>query len=209
MRPHNLSLLLVIALLLGVAACQTYQHEQSPAPSWNPPPLASPIIKSQQQLIVPPAVPGLRHYRLGIPLFRTPASVPEAGYPVTKIFYRQILEKGLFREVVFIERGFADLNEAISMGHEFKVDLMLLGAIPYFLDSGGAGKSGIQVDLQLREVKSRHIFWYLTDAITAAQRPIPPPAFIPWRTPWPNAWCKDSNRQLLSPRTRQSVASSR
>jgi hypothetical protein len=52
------------------------------------------------------------------------------------------------------------------------VDLMLLGAIPYFLDSGGAGKSGIQVDLQLREVKSRHIFWYLTDAITAAQRPI-------------------------------------
>ncbi len=162
----------ILGLVLCLAHCGHYQYEVSPAPSWNPPPLANPRLEAQQHLIVPPLVPGLRHYRVGVPLFRCLAHLPDVPYPITSIFYRQLLEKRPFQEVVLIPQFYADLDHAISLAQEYKVDLILLGAIPYFLDGGGLGKSGIQVDVKLVEAKSKHILWYMTDAISATQRPI-------------------------------------
>lgn len=164
--------LIILGMTLGLAHCGPYQYDQFPAPSINPPWLANPKIEAFQETVVPPAFTNFMHYRLGILLFHTPHDIPEESYHITRIFYRSLLERGLFKEVVFIPVTYYETEHALRESRKYNVDLLLLGEVPYFLDSGTVGRSGLQVDLKLVEVKTRHILWYLTDAISATPKPI-------------------------------------
>ncbi len=159
-------------LMVWLAHCGPYQYDQFPAPSLNPPWLANPRIDGLQETVVPPVLRDFRHYRLGVLEFHCPHHIPEVSYPVTRVFYRNLLERNLFREIVRIPVTYYDLEHALRVSREYRVDLLLLGEVPYFLDSGTAGKSGVQVELKLVEVDTKRTLWYLSDAISATPRPI-------------------------------------
>ncbi len=148
-----------------------WQTDTFPAPSLNPPALAKPIIADREELYVRPPVPQYTA-RAGVLLFRSPPQLPEVSHAVTQIFYRRLLAKRPFLEVVLIPESFGSLQDAVVQGQAHNVDLVVLGEVPYFLDGGGMGKSGLQVDLKVVEVKTGRLLWEITDAIAATQRPM-------------------------------------
>jgi hypothetical protein len=49
---------------------------------------------------------------------------------------------------------------------------MLLVEVPYYLDGGTVGTSGLQVDLKVMEAGSGHLLWSLSDSLKATARPL-------------------------------------
>ena len=140
--------------------------------TWYTAPLSYPQIKNKENIFVQPHLADYRSARVAMLMLRTPTELPQISYPVTQIFYRQLLETQPFREVVVIPQPYTSLEEALRLTKDQKFDLLLLGEVPYFLDSGFAGKSGLQVDLKVVEVSSKRVLWMISDAISASPRPI-------------------------------------
>ncbi len=161
---------------LCLAGCSSlpehgFQTDTFPAPSWNPDILAQPTIDNRQRVVVQPTSP-LYSYRAGLLPVRTAPQLPELGEALTRIFHRALLEKRAFLEVTLIQEPCASLADAVRLGQRHKIDAVILAEAPYFLDGGGLGKSGLQVDLKVVEVRTGRLLWELTDAVTATQRPI-------------------------------------
>jgi len=167
---------LVMSAVLALAACghdhTNIQTDTFPGPSFNPPRLAKPIIQDAQQVYVSPGVNSWSSARAGVLMFKCPPELPQVSYPVTQTFMRKLMEKHPFLEVRLMPEPYTSLPEALRLGRERKVDVMVLGEVPYFLDSGTAGQSGIQVDLTVVEVASGRQHWYFTDAVKATPRPM-------------------------------------
>lgn len=166
--------LIVLVSALAALTCLWgcgYQTDIFPAPSWNPDCLAQPTIHIRQRLVVQPPM-ALLPSRAGLLPVRTPPHLPELSQTFTRIFHRALLEKCPFQEVTVIPDPHGSLADAVRLGQRHKVDLVVLGEIPYFLDGGGLGKSGLQVDLKVVEVKTGRLLWELTDSVTATQRPM-------------------------------------
>lgn len=171
-----LSLLSAFIAFLCLAGCSYlsghgFQTDTFPAPSWNPDLLAHPNIDNRKHVVVQAPTP-LSTCRAGLLPVRTPPQLPELGQALTRIFHRALLEKRAFLEVALIPEPCGSLADVVRLGQRHKVDAVVLAETPYFLDGGGLGKSGLQVDLKVVEVKTGRLLWELTDAVTATPRPI-------------------------------------
>lgn len=110
--------------------------------------------------------------RAGLFYFTVPDNVPAVSYPLTKIFYQELLKNRVFYELSLIPQTFSTQREALAVGRAQRYDLILLGQVPYFLDSGTTSKSGLQVHLRVLEVKSGDVVCALSDAIGAEPSPM-------------------------------------
>jgi len=169
---RSLAKLLVWAGLMICWGCSHFQVDTFPAPSWNPTPLANPIVTSKEQIYVHPGAQNLRLTRVGLLYVRCSPDVPEVGPAFTQIFYRELLAKRAFQEVVLIPETYSTMDEALSLAKRHRLHLLVLGEVPYYLDGGTVGTSGLQVDLKVVEVESGRLLWCLTDSIRARPRPI-------------------------------------
>jgi len=104
--------------------------------------------------------------------FRVPAVVTDVSYPITEVFHRRLLEIRPFMGVVRVSEYYNTLAEAQRLAKAQGAELFLVGEVPYFLDSGTTGKSGLQVDLKIVETRSGRTVWYLSDTISAQPAPI-------------------------------------
>ena len=165
------TLLLLSSLLVGLG-CGHWQYDQFPAPSWNPKGLASPRIISQDRVFLHPGNLNLRMSRAGLLIFRSIPDFPEVGPAFTQIFYRELLAHRPFAEVVLIQETYTNKEEALRLAKRHNLDLLILGEIPYYLDGGTVGTSGLQVDLKVFSAVDGRLLWSLTDSIKATRRPI-------------------------------------
>ncbi len=169
--------LLMLAWLASMAGgwlgCgSVWQTRTFPAPSLNPAPLAAPTLDERRTVLVSPPTDAYRAQRVGVLLFRHPPHLPEVSHPLTQVFFQRLLTIRPFREVVFIPQAYGTLAEALALGRQAQVDLLLLGEAPYFLDGGTVGITALQVDLKVVEVASGQLLWYLSDALRATPRPV-------------------------------------
>jgi hypothetical protein len=74
--------------------------------------------------------------------------------------------------VVLIPETYSTKEEALRQAKRYKVDVMLLGEVPYYLDGGTVGNSGLQVDLKVMEAGSGRLLWSMSDSLKATARPI-------------------------------------
>lgn len=153
------------AFLVGTAGC---------AIVWdNDPFLTQPKIQAgPQEAFVKTDDMSLRRYRIAVLPFRVPAQVTDVSYSITEVFHRQLLEKRPFLGVVRVHQYYNSLTEAQKLAKAQGAELMVMGEVPYFIDSGTAGKSGVQVDLRVVETSSGQTIWYLSDNILAQPAPI-------------------------------------
>jgi hypothetical protein len=155
---------ILVGLLFGVAGCYSWEHT---------PYLTDPRIQAgPPEAFVQPSYIDYRRSRIAILPFRVPAVVTDVGYPITEVFQRQLLEKRPFRGVVRVSEYSNSMAQAQSLAKATGAELFLLGEVPYFLDSGTCGKSGLQVDLRVVETSSGRVIWYLSDTISAEPSPI-------------------------------------
>jgi hypothetical protein len=167
-----LGILLLIGGLMGGSGCGHWQYDQFPAPSWNPTGLAAPRIISKDRIFVHPDKANLRRCRAGILIFRTSADFPEGGPAITRIFYHELLAKQPFAELVFIPEIFTTKEDAQALAKHHNLDLVVLGEVPYYLDGGTVGASGLQVDLKVVDAREGRVVWNFSDSIKATPRPI-------------------------------------
>lgn len=168
----TLGLFLLAALLPAVAGCSHWQTDQFPAPSWNPTGYATPLINKQDRVFVHPRTQNLRVTRAGLLNFRTVPDFAEVGPAFTQIFHRELLAKRAFAEVILIPETYTTKEEALRLAKRHQMDVMLLGEVPYYLDGGTVGASGLQVDLKVVEAGSGRLLWSLSESIKATPRPI-------------------------------------
>ncbi len=169
---NALGILTLIASLVGVAGCSHWQFDQFPAPSWNPSGLATPRIDKRDHVYTHPGTQNLRAGRAGLMEFRTAPDFANVGPAFTQIFYRELLAKRAFADIVLIPVPYSTREAALQQAKRYKVDVILLGEIPYYLDGGTVGNSGLQVDLKVMEAGSGRLLWSLTESIKATRRPI-------------------------------------
>lgn len=162
----------LIGSLLGGLGCGHWQYDIAPAPSWNPTGLATPRILSKDRIFVHPNSANLRMSRAGLLIFRTAPDFAEVGPAFTRIFQRELLAKRAFAELVFIPEVVTNKEDAMSLAKRHNLDLLVLGEIPYYLDGGTVGNSGLQVDLNVVDAKDGRLLWSLSDSIRAIRRPL-------------------------------------
>ncbi|MEW6659336.1 MAG: hypothetical protein AB1424_11820 [Thermodesulfobacteriota bacterium] len=152
-------------IMAGTAGCETvWDHE---------PYLSQPKIKAgPQEAFVRTEDTRMRRYRIAVLPFRVPAVVTDVSYPITEVFHRQLLEKRPFLGVVRVHKYYNSLAEAQELAKAQGADLFLMGEVPYFIDSGTTGRSGVQVDLRVVETKTGGTVWYLSDNIMAQPAPM-------------------------------------
>lgn len=173
MAPVSKALKLLLSVFLATAmGCQHWQADQFPAPSWNPTGYASPLMTKQNQVYTHPNTHNLRMSRAGLLNFRTVPDFAEVGPAFTQIFCRELMAKKAFAEVVPIPETYTTKEEALRLAKRYKADVMLLGEVPYYLDGGTVGASGLQVDLKVMEAETGRLLWSLTDSVKATPRPI-------------------------------------
>lgn len=155
----------ILAIILTIlAGCGAWEHT---------PYLTDPKIQAgPPEAFVQPSYFDYRNYRLAILPFRVQDQVVDVGYPITEVFHRQLLEKRPFRAAIRVSEYANSMAEAQSLAKAKGAELFLLGEVPYFLDSGTTGKSGLQVDLRIVETSSGRTIWYLSDTISAEPAPI-------------------------------------
>ena len=167
-----LEFILLVGLLTATVGCAHWQYDQFPAPSWNPTGLATPRIDKRNQVFAHPGNQNFRLGRVGLLDFRTVPDFAEVGPAFTQIFYRELLAKKAFAEVVLIPETYTTKEEALRLAKRHQVDVILLGEVPYYLDGGTVGTSGLQVDLKVIEAGSGRLLWNLSDSLKATHRPI-------------------------------------
>ena len=129
-------------------------------------------MTKQNQVYTYPGTQNLRMARAGLLNFRTVPDFAEVGPAFTQIFCRELMAKKAFAEVVPIPETYTTKEEALRLAKRYKVDVMLLGEMPYYLDGGTVGDSGLQVDLKVMEAETGRLLWSLTDSVKATRRPI-------------------------------------
>ncbi len=167
-----LGILLLSGGLLGGSGCGHYQYDQFPAPSWNPVGLASPRIVNNDRIYNHPGSISLQSSRAGVLIFRTTPEFPQGGGPIAEIFYRELLAKRPFADIVFIPEIYTTKEDAQALAKKHHLDLVVLGEVPYYLDGGTVGNSGLQVDLKVMDARDGRIVWNMSDSIKAVRRPI-------------------------------------
>ncbi len=163
-------LFLLTGLLMATVGCGHWQTDQFPAPSWNPTGYATPLIHKQNQVFSHPGTQNLRMGRVGLLDFRTVPDFAEVGPAFTQIFCRELLAKRAFAEVVHIPETYTTKEEALRLAKRHKVDAIILGEIPYYLDGGTVGNSGLQVDLKVMETDTGRLLWSVSDSLKATRR---------------------------------------
>jgi len=73
---------------------------------------------------------------------------------------------------VFIPEIFTTKEDALALAQNYHLDLVVLGEVPYYLDGGTVGISGLQVDLKVLDARDGRMVWNLSDSIKATPRPI-------------------------------------
>ena len=152
-------------ILAGTPGCEAmWDHE---------PYLSQPKINAgPQEVFLKSQNPNLRNLRLALLPFRVPAQVTDVSYSITEVFQRQLLEKRPFLGVVRVHKYYDSIADAQRLAKEQGAQLMVLGEVPYFIDSGTTATSGVQVDLRVVEVSTGQTVWYLSDNIMAKPAPM-------------------------------------
>ncbi|RJR45212.1 MAG: hypothetical protein C4567_03635 [Deltaproteobacteria bacterium] len=155
---------ILVSLLMGLTGCADKKHA---------PYLTDPKIKAgPPEAFIRPDYFNYHSARLAIMPFRVPAQVWDVSYPITEIFHRLLLEKRPFRSAIRVKEYADDPAEAQEIAKALGADLFLLGEVPYFLDSGTTGRSGVQVELRVVDTKTGQTIWYLSDNILAEPAPM-------------------------------------
>lgn len=90
---------------------------------------------------------------------------PSYGQQVGALFHEVFLSKQTFAEVHFQERFYGTVDEAMEMGRQAGVDLVVAGRINYVMSGGQLGGARVDLSLRVINVKSGNTVWFISQVM--------------------------------------------
>ncbi len=98
--------------------------------------------------------------------FQVPAGTqPSYGQQVGALFHEVFLSKQTFATVRFSEQFYGNVEEALEMGRQAGVDLVVAGRINYVMSGGQLGGARVDVSLRVVNVKSGNTVWFISQVM--------------------------------------------
>ncbi len=98
--------------------------------------------------------------------FQVPAGIqPSYGLQVGALFHEVFLSKQTFSTIRFGERFYGTIDEAMEMGQEAGVDLVVAGRINYAMSGGQLGGARADVSLRVVNVQSGNTVWFISQVM--------------------------------------------
>ena len=117
-------------------------------------------------IIQPVSEADYRYATLGVLPFLVPANMSrEQGLGVAALFKDVLLAKQAFQTVRLLDRSFGDSDEAIRLGRQEGVSLVLAGRLNYAVDSTELGGARVAVSVRLINVSSGNTVWYIEQGL--------------------------------------------
>ena len=102
----------------------------------------------------------------GVLPFHVPANVShEQGFAVAALFKDVFLAKRAFPVVKQMNTPYGDFEEAIHIGKDAGVDLVLAGSINYYIEGAGLGGSKVDASIRLLNVRTGNTIWYMEQSM--------------------------------------------
>ncbi len=141
----------LLVLLLLLSACAGKQADQVVVST------GSPVVH------IHPVGGEYRHSSVLILPFRVPSEVdPIYGRRLAAMYHEVLLGKQAFQRILVSDKFYGSYEEAMEMGQEAGVDLVLAGRVNYLLSGTQLGGARADVSLRVVSVKSGNTVWYMS-----------------------------------------------
>lgn len=98
--------------------------------------------------------------------FQVPAGTqPSYGQQVGTLFHEIFLSKQVFAMVGFDEAFYGNIDEALEMGRQAGVDLVVAGRLNYVMSGGQLGGARADVSLRVLNVNSGNTVWFISQVM--------------------------------------------
>ncbi len=152
MRNYIYLLLLTISLLVSGCAIKEADHVAVRT--------GSPVVH------IYPMGGQYEHASALVLSFHVPAGThPSYGQRVGALFHEVFLSKQTFQTVRFSEHFYGNIDEALEMGRQAGVDLVVAGRINYAMSGGQLGGARADVTLRVLNVKSGNTVWFISQVM--------------------------------------------
>lgn len=90
---------------------------------------------------------------------------PSYGQQVGALFHEVFLSKQTFATVRFDEKYYGNIDEALEMGRQAGVDLVVAGRINYVMSGGQLGGARVDLSLRVLNVESGNTVWFISQVM--------------------------------------------
>lgn len=147
----------IISLLL-LASC-TFKNTPSSA-------IDVPAEKGKPMVYIYPLTDISRGQKVGVLPFIVPSNMAvENGHGIAALFKDVLLKKRAFRAVKQLDKFYGDIDEALNIGKESRVDLVLAGQVHYALAGTELGGARVDVSVRLVSVNTGNTIWYIEQTV--------------------------------------------
>ncbi|MFP5213447.1 MAG: hypothetical protein ACLGPL_08720 [Acidobacteriota bacterium] len=84
-----------------------------------------------------------------------------ASEGVGSVYYGSILQRNVFRRIVYISQPVRTEEQALWWGRREGCDLVMMGNILYLLDGTGAMQTNLELEIRILDTHSGRLAWYV------------------------------------------------
>jgi hypothetical protein len=148
----------LLALLVLLTGC---------ASGRGPQPDGARMEKNGPVVFIHPLTDSYRQATVGVLPFQVPAGIPaEQGLRVSALFKDVLLGKRAFPVIRQLTTPYGNLEEALALGREAGVELVMAGRVEQLLAGTEFGGARASVAVRLLDTASGHSVWYVAQSMT-------------------------------------------
>jgi TolB-like protein len=125
-----------------------------------------PVEKGKPMVYIYPLTDVSKGQKVGILPFIVPGNMAaENGRGVAALFKDILLKKRVFLAVKQLDKFYGNIDEALNIGKESQVDLVLAGQVHYAIAGTELGGARVDVSVRLVSVNTGNTIWYIEQSV--------------------------------------------
>jgi TolB-like protein len=125
-----------------------------------------PVEKGKPMVYIYPLTDVSKGQKVGVLPFIVPGNMAaENGRGVAALFKDILLKKRVFLAVKQLDKFYGNIDEALNIGKESQVDLVLAGQVHYAIAGTELGGARVDVSVRLVSVNTGNTIWYIEQSV--------------------------------------------
>ncbi|MFO7761350.1 MAG: hypothetical protein R6V20_07025 [Desulfobia sp.] len=123
----------------------------------------------EPRVYIHPASADLSQASIAVLPFQVPANIEKVrGEEVAALFQQTLLRQQAFHKVKLMPDHYGTLKEAMEIGRDEKLDLVLTGKINYLISGSSLGGGRLNLSLRVIDLTSFDTVWYIEQTVDQA-----------------------------------------